>query len=95
MTPAPWAGSSSGWRSASRRRARRCAGPSTRALIPTRPGLLKLDASKARNLLGWRPRLDLGTALDWIVEWTQGYRMKSDLRRLTERQIARYESLAG
>lgn len=60
---------------------------------PHEAGLLKLDASKARNLLGWRPRLDLGTALDWIVEWTQGYRMKSDLRGLTERQIARYESL--
>lgn len=60
---------------------------------PHEAGLLRLEASKARDRLGWRPRLDLGTALDWIVEWTQGYRMKSDLRNLTLRQITRYEDL--
>ena len=60
---------------------------------PHEAGLLKLDSSRARNLLGWRPRLDLATALDWIVEWTQAHRNKSDLRTLTERQIARYERL--
>ena len=54
---------------------------------------LKLDCAKARELLGWRPKLDLLTALEWIVEWYQGYVNKLDLRALTEKQIARFEQI--
>ncbi len=53
---------------------------------------LKLDCSQAKNLLGWSPRLDLATALAWIVEWFQGYQQQQDMRALTEKQISRYES---
>lgn len=53
---------------------------------------LKLDSSKARHRLGWRPRLDLGTCLDWIVEWTRAYRLGGDLRALCETQIEQYQS---
>ena len=52
---------------------------------------LKLDSSKARHRLGWRPRLDLGTCLDWIVEWTRAYRLGHDLRALCQDQIERYQ----
>jgi CDP-glucose 4,6-dehydratase len=55
---------------------------------------LKLDASKAHEELGWRPRLEVEEALRWVVEWFHGYRDGADLRRLTEEQIARYEGLA-
>jgi CDP-glucose 4,6-dehydratase len=34
---------------------------------------LKLDCSKASSRLGWRPKLDLATTLDWIVEWYRTY----------------------
>lgn len=54
---------------------------------------LKLDCSKAKNLLGWFPRLNLATALDWVVEWYRGHQRGEDMRRLTESQIARYEEL--
>jgi CDP-glucose 4,6-dehydratase len=56
---------------------------------------LRLDSSKARTMLGWSPKLDLSSALEWIVEWYHGYQQKTDLHRLTAEQIARYERLQG
>lgn len=53
---------------------------------------LKLDCSKARSLLGWAPKLQLSTALDWIVEWYQGYRRNEDMHCLTQDQIVRFEN---
>lgn len=54
---------------------------------------LKLDASKARDGLGWRPLLPLEQALQWIVEWYRGFRDGQDLSTLTGDQIQRYEAL--
>lgn len=54
---------------------------------------LKLDSSKARNLLKWEPRLNLETALSWIVDWTKLYQDKADMRKVTENQIAKYMEL--
>ena len=36
-------------------------------------GLLKLDSSKARAELGWRPRMRLRTSLEWLVDWYQAW----------------------
>jgi CDP-glucose 4,6-dehydratase len=55
--------------------------------------LLMLDASKARNRLGWRPRLDLAGAIDWTVEWYQAYGRGDDVRALTLAQIERHQEL--
>jgi CDP-glucose 4,6-dehydratase len=52
---------------------------------------LKLDCSKARALLGWQPKLDLLTALQWIVEWYHAFQQDADMRALTQGQIARFE----
>jgi CDP-glucose 4,6-dehydratase len=54
---------------------------------------LKLDASKAKNLLGWHPVLPLDEALGWIVEWYRAFKRNQDLLAVTRSQIARYESL--
>ncbi|MCG7853998.1 MAG: hypothetical protein MIO92_15870, partial [Methanosarcinaceae archaeon] len=54
---------------------------------------LKLDCSKAKSLLGWSPKLDLNTNLQWIVEWYRAYLQKKDMRRVTESEIFRYEKL--
>lgn len=62
---------------------------------PHEAGYLKLDCSKARGRLGWSPKIDLHTALEWIVEWYQAYAGKKNMRRATETEISRYESLAG
>ena len=51
-----------------------------------------LDCTKAKNLLNWRPLLDLPTVLDWIVEWYKAYEAGADLRVVTENQIERYQA---
>jgi CDP-glucose 4,6-dehydratase len=61
---------------------------------PHEARFLKLDCSKARAELGWRPRLPLHEALEWTVEWYQGFRDGRSLRELTESQIDRYQERA-
>jgi len=51
---------------------------------------LKLDCSKARSCLGWRPRWSLDESLDRIVEWTRGYQQGEDVRTLCLSQIDSY-----
>jgi CDP-glucose 4,6-dehydratase len=55
---------------------------------------LKLDASKARALLDWRPMLPLNLALEWIVEWYRFHQLGADLGHITRTQIERYQSLS-
>ncbi|TGU70055.1 CDP-glucose 4,6-dehydratase [Geomonas terrae] len=56
---------------------------------------LKLDCSKARGHLGWRPRWSLETAIDMIVDWTRAYERGEDLRLVCEAQIDAYQGVAG
>lgn len=56
--------------------------------------LLKLDSSKARHYLGWRPKLDLPTSLAWIVDWTRRYQSGADVRATTLADIDRFMTLA-
>jgi len=53
---------------------------------PHEARFLRLDSSKARTLLGWRPRWSLETALDATVEW----HAREDARALTLEQIRRF-----
>jgi CDP-glucose 4,6-dehydratase len=55
--------------------------------------LLRLDASKARTELGWRPTLNLETALEWTVKWYRRAHEREAIRSETEAQIADYERL--
>lgn len=54
---------------------------------------LKLDSSKARSRLGWRPRLGLVSALEWTVEWYKNHSKGDDAVALTLAQIERYMEL--
>ena len=54
---------------------------------------LRLDASKARTELGWRPRLKIETALEWTVNWYRSWQQGADMQRETQTQIARFEQL--
>ena len=60
---------------------------------PHEAGYLKLDASKARSLLGWRPVLPIEIALRWLVEWYVAWRQGEDMHAFTLHQIAEYERL--
>ncbi len=54
---------------------------------------LKLDISKANNQLGYVPRLDLGTALDWTTRWYKAHHQGQDMRAITIDQIHQFETI--
>jgi CDP-glucose 4,6-dehydratase len=51
---------------------------------------LRLDSSKARLRLNWQARLELRTALEWVVEWTHAFLASADMRDVSELQIRRF-----
>ncbi|MGE0920252.1 CDP-glucose 4,6-dehydratase [Trichlorobacter lovleyi] len=55
---------------------------------------LKLDCSKAKMRLGWKPRWNLETALEQVVTWTKAYSKKESIRTICLNQIASYEAQA-
>jgi CDP-glucose 4,6-dehydratase len=57
---------------------------------PYEAGLLKLDSSKAKTLLGWTPRWNLETALSKTTEWHQAWRNREDMAAITTQQIQAY-----
>ncbi len=62
---------------------------------PHEATLLRLDSSKARGKLGWRPRMSLQLALEWTVHWYQTQLRGADMQQLTTSQIARYQGLGA
>jgi CDP-glucose 4,6-dehydratase len=62
---------------------------------PHEAGLLRLDSSKARSALGWRPTLRLETTLDWIVDWHKAVGGGADARAVTLAQIAEFQALCN
>ena len=63
---------------------------------PHEARLLMLDSSKARERLGWRPRLPLAQALQRTAAWYQAHWDGEDLRAVTLRELQRYTAaLAG
>ncbi|MGA7951634.1 MAG: CDP-glucose 4,6-dehydratase [Thiobacillaceae bacterium] len=56
---------------------------------------LKLDSSKAKARLGWRPRWPLQTALGHTLEWHQAWRASADMAGLSLQQIHDYEAAAS
>lgn len=53
---------------------------------------LKLDSSKARAALGWRPRLNLEIALKWTLHWYIRRNSGADVAAETCAQIASYSN---
>jgi CDP-glucose 4,6-dehydratase len=58
-------------------------------------GLLRLDCSKVRSALGWRPRLGLEDAIEWIVAWHKAVADGGDARAVTQAQIQNYRELSA
>jgi CDP-glucose 4,6-dehydratase len=54
---------------------------------PHEARLVKLDASKARERLGWIPRWSIEQTVDAIIEWYDAYRAGRDVRAVTLEQI--------
>ena len=54
-------------------------------------GLLNLDITKAREVLGWTPRWDFETTIAKAVEWYAEVGAGEDAAAATRRQIRGYE----
>lgn len=59
---------------------------------PHEANYLKLDISKAKARLGWRPRWSLGTALDYIIRWHRAWQTQQDMQEFCLSQIHQYSS---
>ncbi len=57
---------------------------------PHEASYLKLDCSKAKAMLGWRPKWDLEKSIQSIVDWTRAYRENKDVRDACLEQIEEY-----
>lgn len=61
------------------------------ANAPHEAHTLRLDSSKARQRLAWRPRLSLDEALQWTVTWTRAWAQSAETaEQEMNRQIANY-----
>ncbi len=53
---------------------------------------LKLESSKAKAQLGWRPRWNLQIALSMTLAWHQAWKKASDMATISAQHIKEYES---
>jgi len=54
---------------------------------PHEAGFLKLDCSKIKNRLGWKPRWHIEDAVQKTVDWSREWQKGSDIGNVMERQI--------
>ena len=52
--------------------------------------LLRLDTSKAKSRLGWRPAWDARRAVEETVQWYKAFAAGEDMKKFTEFQIKNY-----
>lgn len=57
---------------------------------PHEASFLKLDCSKLKRTLGWKPRWNVETAIEKIVEWSNCYLQQGDTRICMENQIGEF-----
>jgi CDP-glucose 4,6-dehydratase len=55
---------------------------------------LRLDSSRARLQLGWKPRLKIEAALEWTMAWYSAWNRGENMAEFTEKQIVDYENLS-
>lgn len=57
---------------------------------PHEADFLKLDCSRIKTTFGWRPRWDVETAMEKIVEWTNVYFRDGDVDACMRKQVEEY-----
>ena len=58
---------------------------------PHEANFLKLDCSRIRNVLNWKPHWQVKAAVEKTVDWYQAYLAEENMTVFTERQIREYE----
>lgn len=59
---------------------------------PHEANFLKLDCSKLKTTFNWRPRWNLETAIEKVVEWTKCWNFDGDVRACMDKQIEEFIS---
>ena len=57
---------------------------------PHEANFLKLDCSKSKNVLGWRPQWGIKRAIEKIVEWEKAVQAGTPAAEITDKQIKEY-----
>jgi CDP-glucose 4,6-dehydratase len=60
---------------------------------PHEANYLKLDCSKAKSRLNWRPRWNIEQALEQIIAWHRAYLTGENMHEITLKQIRDYENV--
>jgi CDP-glucose 4,6-dehydratase len=63
------------------------------AAHPKEAAALMLSSDLARRVLDWRPRLNVGESLSWTADWYRAHAAGENMKKYSEAQIARYQSL--
>ena len=62
-----------------------------RSFLPKKePNFLKLDCSKLKSTFGWKPKWNVETAMEKIVEWSVAYLREEDVSECMKRQIEEF-----
>ena len=59
---------------------------------PHEADILRLDSSKLRMRLGWRPQWHIGRALEETIRWVEAWQSGNSVKNEMNREIARYFS---
>ena len=70
---------------------RKCVVASERA--PHEAHSLRLDSTRARTLLEWRPKLDLAQSIEATASWYRAWLNKEDMRERTRRDLDAFRSV--
>ena len=57
---------------------------------PHEANFLKLDCARIKTSFGWRPRWNLETAVEKVVEWSKAWKAGQDVRPVMDRQIREF-----
>ena len=60
---------------------------------PHEANFLKLDCSKLKTTLGWKPRWNLEMAIEKVVEWSKVWLAGEDVRLVMDKQIRKFLSM--
>lgn len=57
---------------------------------PHEANFLKLDCSKIKTVMGWKPQWHIKEAIDKTCEWTRAWLMNGDIPNIMDKQIKEY-----
>lgn len=60
---------------------------------PHEANFLKLNSTKIKTALGWRPRVNIKKAVEMTVEWAKAYANGEDISLFTQKQIEEYNNI--